>query len=46
MDIYCGGVDANSFTEADNSSLKRDVRGPNANSNLVVSSESITDHKS
>ena len=46
MDIYCGGVDANSFTESDNSSLKRDVRGPNANLNLVVSSESITDHKS
>ena len=44
MDVYWGDVGANSFTEGDNSSLKRDIRGPNANYNLCASSNAITGH--
>ena len=44
MDVYWGDVGANSFTEGDNSSLKRDIRGPNANYNLCASSSAITGH--
>ena len=44
MDVYWGDVCADSFTEGDNSSLKRDIKGPSANYNLYASSKAITDH--
>lgn len=44
MDIYCGDVDENCFVESDNSSLKRDDMGPNANSKLFNSARVITQH--
>ena len=44
IDIYCGDVDENCFVESDNSSLKRDHMGPNANNKLVTSAHSINNH--
>lgn len=44
MDIYCGDVDENCFVESDNSSLKRDHMGPDANAKLFTSARAITQH--
>ena len=43
-DIYCGNVDQNCFTESDNSSLKRDPTGPQANAKLPSSAQAILNH--
>lgn len=44
IDIYCGDVDENCFTESDNAALRSDVMGPSANAHLFTSAHSITQH--
>lgn len=43
-DIYCGNVNENCFTESDNASMKKDSMGPEANSQLHISTSAIVGH--
>jgi hypothetical protein len=44
IDVFCGAVDHNCFTESENSSLKRNASGPKANNKLNTSVDATVTH--